>query len=362
MRVRAERRRRLQARDGRRLHVDHGAAPDMFWGDRFGKLEDPYGSQWRLATHKEDVPPRADGRARQGRDGPDGAGSGSRCATSTSRPSPTPSRSSAWRRTGTSAPRCCAPSISALTTERSARRQAGAPDPQAERRDGADQRRSPYCQDTGFSRSASSSLGQDVHVAGGGLSDAINEGVARATRKATCARRSCEVAVRPREHRRQHAGGDPRGRGAGRRAEAGHHGQGRRAARTARSTRCSTPAAGVEGVKDFIIECVKMAGPDACPPLILGVGVGRDVREGRAELQEGALPRDRLAEPRSVPRRRWSRSCSTAPTASASARRATAATRPHSASTLIAFPATSRRSPVAVTIECHAHRHKEATL
>src|SRR4030095_10882410 len=33
-------------------------------------------------------------------------------------------------------------------------------------------------------------------------------------------------------------------------------------------------ASGVEGVKDCIIECVKMAGPDACPPLILGVGVG----------------------------------------------------------------------------------------
>jgi PhnB protein len=31
---------------------------DMFWGDRFGKLEDPYGNQWALATHTADVPPR----------------------------------------------------------------------------------------------------------------------------------------------------------------------------------------------------------------------------------------------------------------------------------------------------------------
>lgn len=30
---------------------------DMFWGDRFGKLEDPFGNQWGMATHKEDVPP-----------------------------------------------------------------------------------------------------------------------------------------------------------------------------------------------------------------------------------------------------------------------------------------------------------------
>ncbi len=30
---------------------------DMFWGDRYGKLEDPFGHQWGLATHKEDVSP-----------------------------------------------------------------------------------------------------------------------------------------------------------------------------------------------------------------------------------------------------------------------------------------------------------------
>lgn len=30
---------------------------DMFWGDRFAKLVDPFGHHWALATHKEDVPP-----------------------------------------------------------------------------------------------------------------------------------------------------------------------------------------------------------------------------------------------------------------------------------------------------------------
>lgn len=30
---------------------------DMFWGDRYGKLTDPFGHQWSLATHKEDVAP-----------------------------------------------------------------------------------------------------------------------------------------------------------------------------------------------------------------------------------------------------------------------------------------------------------------
>jgi PhnB protein len=30
---------------------------DQFWGDRFGKLRDPYGHEWALATHIEDVSP-----------------------------------------------------------------------------------------------------------------------------------------------------------------------------------------------------------------------------------------------------------------------------------------------------------------
>jgi PhnB protein len=35
-----------------------GMAPaDMFWGDRYGQLTDPFGHSWSLATHKEDVAP-----------------------------------------------------------------------------------------------------------------------------------------------------------------------------------------------------------------------------------------------------------------------------------------------------------------
>ena len=30
---------------------------DMFWGDRYGKITDPFGQQWGIATHKEDVAP-----------------------------------------------------------------------------------------------------------------------------------------------------------------------------------------------------------------------------------------------------------------------------------------------------------------
>jgi fumarate hydratase subunit alpha len=34
------------------------------------------------------------------------------------------------------------------------------------------------------------------------------------------------------------------------------------------------PADGIEGVKDFIIETVRIAGPNPCPPMVIGVGIG----------------------------------------------------------------------------------------
>jgi PhnB protein len=30
---------------------------DMFWGDRYGRLLDPFGHEWSVATHKEDLTP-----------------------------------------------------------------------------------------------------------------------------------------------------------------------------------------------------------------------------------------------------------------------------------------------------------------
>src|SRR5438046_334479 len=43
--------------------VDAGATvkmppTDMFWGDRYSQVTDPFGHTWSLATHKEDVPPQ----------------------------------------------------------------------------------------------------------------------------------------------------------------------------------------------------------------------------------------------------------------------------------------------------------------
>src|SRR5262245_10665572 len=35
---------------------------DMFWGDRFGRVTDPFGIRWQIATHTEDVPPEEIGK------------------------------------------------------------------------------------------------------------------------------------------------------------------------------------------------------------------------------------------------------------------------------------------------------------
>src|SRR5262249_60663713 len=55
--------------------------------------------------------------------------------------------------------------------------------------------------------------------------------------------------------------------------------------------RMLTPAEGLAGVKAFIVECIKTAGPDACPPLIAGVGVGGTF-EKAALLSKKALFRE----------------------------------------------------------------------
>lgn len=51
------------------------------------------------------------------------------------------------------------------------------------------------------------------------------------------------------------------------------------------------PAMGVEGVKDFVLETVKLAGPNACPPMIIGVGIGGSF-DNVTYLAKKALLRD----------------------------------------------------------------------
>ena len=49
-----------------------------------------------------------------------------------------------------------------------------------------------------------------------------------------------------------------------------------------------TPAQGVQGVKDFVLETVRLAGANPCPPMVLGIGIGGDF-ERVAEMAKEAL-------------------------------------------------------------------------
>lgn len=51
------------------------------------------------------------------------------------------------------------------------------------------------------------------------------------------------------------------------------------------------PSDGIEGVKEAVIETVKLAGPNACPPIVVGVGIGGSF-EYSAYLAKKALTRD----------------------------------------------------------------------
>ncbi len=51
------------------------------------------------------------------------------------------------------------------------------------------------------------------------------------------------------------------------------------------------PAAGVDGIKDFVLETVELAGPNPCPPIVVGIGIGGNF-EYSAQIAKKALLRN----------------------------------------------------------------------
>lgn len=219
--------------------------------------------------------------------------------------------------------------------------------------------RLPYCQDTGF-LICFVELGQDVHLTGGLLQDAIDEGVRQGYKegylRASIVRDPFDrkntgdntpavvhVDVVPGEHLTLKV--MAKGGGCENRSK----------------YKMLTPADGLPGVKTWVLECIKTAGPDACPPLIAGVGVGGTF-EKAAILSKKALFRE-IGKPNPNPE-----------LATLEAELLDEANRlgigPQGyggdttafAIQIETFPCHITSLPVAVTIECHAHRHKEAVL
>ena len=152
----------------------------------------------------------------------------------------------------------------------------------------AEEQMIPICQDTGLAV-VFVEIGQEIHITGGSLEEAINEGVIKGYQEGYLRK---SVVADP--IRRQNTGdnspavihyelvpGDrlkltvaPKGFGS----------------ENMSALKMLKPAEGLEGIKDFVVTTVAQAGPNPCPPIVVGVGVGGTM-EKSALLAKKALLR-----------------------------------------------------------------------
>ena len=149
----------------------------------------------------------------------------------------------------------------------------------------AQEERIPLCQDTGLAVTFLE-IGQDVHLYGGTLENAVNEGVRRAYSKGYLRKSCCDpfsrkntgdntpaiihTTIIPGEQVKITA--LPKGGGSENYGE----------------VRMLVPSQGREGIRTFILEMVNKGGANPCPPIIVGVGIGGNF-ETSALLSKEAL-------------------------------------------------------------------------
>lgn len=147
----------------------------------------------------------------------------------------------------------------------------------------------PICQDTGMTV-VFLKIGQNVHIEGGFIEDAVNEGIRQGYEEGYL-RKSVVGDPLIRENTKDNTPGvihyeivpgdsleitvAPKGFGS----------------ENMSRVFMLKPADGIEGVKNAIIETVEAAGPNACPPMVIGVGIGGTF-EKCALLAKRALTRD----------------------------------------------------------------------
>lgn len=149
--------------------------------------------------------------------------------------------------------------------------------------------RIPICQDTGMAV-VFLEIGQDVHLTGGDLEDAVNQGVHKGytdgyLRKSVVSdpiiRKNTGDNTPAIIHEKIVPGDKirikiaPKGFGS----------------ENMSRVFMLKPAQGIEGVKEAILTAVNDAGPNACPPMVVGVGIGGDF-EKCAEMAKEALTRE----------------------------------------------------------------------
>ena len=153
----------------------------------------------------------------------------------------------------------------------------------------AKRERRPICQDTGMAV-VFLELGQDIHVVGGSLYEAVNEGVRRGyaegylrlsivrdplIRENTGDNTPAVIHTEIVPGDRLHITVSPKGFGS----------------ENMSAVKMFTPSAGRDQIMDFVVDTVSRAGSNPCPPVIVGVGIGGTMDKA-AQIAKKALTRD----------------------------------------------------------------------
>ncbi len=223
----------------------------------------------------------------------------------------------------------------------------------------AKERSMAICQDTGMAV-VFIDIGQEVHITGGSLTDAVNEGVRRGYEKGYLRKSVVNDPIErintkdntPAVIHYNIVDGDkikitvaPKGFGS----------------ENMSALKMLTPSQGIEGVKKFIIETVEKAGPNPCPPIIVGVGIGGTM-EKAAFLAKKALlrPIDKRSDVpylKELEEEMLERINRLGIGPSGLGGRITAL-----GVNIEVFPTHIAGLPVAVNINCHATRHAETII
>ncbi|MDL0088875.1 fumarate hydratase [Campylobacter gastrosuis] len=224
----------------------------------------------------------------------------------------------------------------------------------------AAQKIAPICQDTGMAV-VFVDIGQDVRIEGEFLEDAINAGVADGyvggylrksvvndpifERKNTQNNTPAVINVRIIKGDKIHIKVAPKGFGSENKS----------------ILKMLVPADGLEGVKKVFLEAVKLAGPNACPPMVIGVGIGGTMDKA-ALMAKYAAARDADSK---NPDERYAKledellelACKTGVGPQGLGGKSTAVK-----VNIEWYPTHIAGLPVAININCHAARHAEAEI
>ena len=217
----------------------------------------------------------------------------------------------------------------------------------------------PICKDTGMA-CVFVDIGQDVHITGGSLEEAINEGVRQGYAEGFLRKSVVKDPI----HRVNTNDNTPAliyyNMVPGDKVKITVAPKGFGSENMSRIAMLK-PSDGLEGVKNFVLETVRMAGPNPCPPIVIGVGIGgsfdkaaylakkaliRPVNENNTDEFYSNLEKELLEEVNKI---------GIGPQGFGGKTTALALN-------IETYPTHIAGLPVAVNINCHATRHKERVL